>query len=65
MIALGLGCAGLSASTLLVRKGLRPVSTCIRTSWPLRLVAGALLVHVVFRVPFDPLSALGARLAKP
>lgn len=62
VIALGLGTVGLSASAVLVRRGLRPVSTCIRTSWPLRVTAGLLLAHVVFRVPFDPLTLIGRLL---
>jgi hypothetical protein len=63
VIALALGSVGLGASVVLVRNGLRPVSTCIRTTTPLRIIAAGLLIHVVFRVPFDPLTAIGRRLS--
>lgn len=64
VVALGLGAVGLCSSAVLVRKGLRPTSTCVRTSWPLRLFFGYLLLHMVIRIPGDPLTWIGKRLVK-
>lgn len=64
LVALSLGAAGLCSSVVLVRKGLRPTSSCIRSSWPLRLAAGFLLAHVVFTLPFDPLRWVGSHISR-
>lgn len=64
VIAVALAGSALAASAILVRRGQRPISTCVRTTPALRAVAVFLLAHVVFTLPHDPLSAIGRRISR-
>lgn len=63
VVAAGLLATGLSASAVLVALGHDPVSTCVRSSWPLRITALVIFTHMVFRIPHDPLTWVGRRLS--
>lgn len=63
-VALGLVAEALIADVVLIRRGHRPVSECVRTNAHSRRLVRALASHLTDTVPLDPLTMLGRWLER-
>lgn len=61
--AAGLVGWALVVDVVLIRRSCDPISSCVRRSRVARVVTAYLALHLLTRLPHDPLSWLGRRLS--
>lgn len=64
LVAVGLVGAALAADVVLIRCDHLPVSTCVRRGLVARAAVLLLAAHLLFVLPFDPLSWLGGKCTR-